>query len=75
MCAAGLYNLALYSINNEGIVAKTNHRYGVNNLYINKVKFGKIGIFVGVEKEIRVLNYTCKHFLTLKPQESNTLIR
>lgn len=35
----------------------------------------KIGIFIGLEKEIRVLNFTCKPILTIKPQEANTLIR
>lgn len=47
----------------------------MNNLYINKIKLTKMGIFVGVEKEIRVLNYMCKPFLTIKAQEANTLIR
>lgn len=75
LCASGLHNLALFTIGAEGQIARTSHRYNVSNLYINKIKLAKMGIFVGVEKEIRVLNYTCKHIITLKAQESNTLIR
>lgn len=47
----------------------------MSNLYINKIKLTKMGIFVGIEKEIRVVNYVCKHILTIKAQEANTLIR
>ena len=36
---------------------------------------GLLGIFVGVDKEIRVLNYTCRQILTIRAQESHTIIR
>jgi hypothetical protein len=75
LCATGLHNLALFTINSEGGIGRTPNRYNVNNLYINKIKLAKMGIFVGVEKEIRVLNYACKQILTIKAQEANTLIR
>ena len=35
----------------------------------------KMGIFVGVDKEIRVLNYTCRQILTIRAQEAHTLLR
>jgi hypothetical protein len=75
LCAAGLHNVAILSINSEGLIARSNLRYNVSNLYINKIKLTKMGIFVGIEKEIRVVNYVCKHILTIKAQEANTLIR
>ncbi len=53
-------------MSNEGGIGRTQNRYNVNNLYINKIKLAKMGIFVGVDKEIRVLNYSCKHTLTVK---------
>jgi hypothetical protein len=67
-CVSGLHNLALLNINGEGHIARTNFRYNVSNFYINKIKLAKMGVFVGMDKEIRVLNYTCRHFLTIKAQ-------
>ena len=75
LVVSGLHNMGLFNLSSDGSLAKSPARYSVNNMYINKVKLAKIGIFVGVEKEIRVLNYQCKLFLTLKPQEGHTLIR
>ena len=74
-CAAGLHNLALMNINNEGHITRTNYRYNVSNFYINKIKLTKMGVFVGVDKEIRVLSYTCRQILTIRAQESHTIIR
>lgn len=65
-CASGLHNLALLNINNEGQISRTSFRYNVSNFYINKIKLTKMGIFVGIDKEIRVLNYSCRNFLTLR---------
>lgn len=67
-CVSGLHNLSLMNINSEGHIARTSFRYNVSNFYINKIKLAKMGIFVGIDKEIRVLNYTCRHFLTIKAQ-------
>ena len=75
LVASGLHNMGLFNLGSDGSLSKNPARYSVNNMYINKVKLAKMGIFVGVEKEIRVLNYQCKLFLTLKPQEGHTLIR
>lgn len=74
-CASGLHNLALFTLNNEGGIGRTQYRYSVNNLYINKIKLAKMGIFIGVEKEIRVLNYNCKQILTVRTQDNVALIR
>ena len=49
-CAAGLHNLGLMNINNEGHITRTNYRYNVSNFYINKIKLTKMGVFVGVDK-------------------------
>lgn len=70
-----MHNLALFSLNNDGGIGRTQYRYSVNNLYINKIKLAKMGIFVGVDKEIRVLNYTCKQILTIRTQDNVALIR
>jgi WD40 repeat protein len=74
-CAAGLHNVTLLNINNEGHITRSSYRYNVSNFYINKIKLTKMGIFIGVDKEIRVLNYTCRQILSIRAQEANTIIR
>ena len=74
-CASGLHNLGLLSINSEGHISRSSFRYNVGNFYINKIKLTKMGIFVGIDKEIRILNYTCRLLLTIRAQEANTIIR
>ena len=49
-CAAGLHNLSLLNINNEGHISRSSYRYNVSNFYINKIKLTKMGIFVGIDK-------------------------
>jgi len=49
-CAAGLHNITLLNINNEGHISRSSYRYNVSNFYINKIKLTKMGIFVGVDK-------------------------
>ena len=74
-CASGLHNLTLLNISSEGHINRTSFRYNVSSHYINKIKLAKMGVFVGIDKEIRVLNYTCRHFLTIRAHEPHTIIR
>lgn len=39
------------------------------------MKLAKMGIFIGLDREIKVLNYSCKPFLTIKTPEGDTLVR
>jgi hypothetical protein len=74
-CASGLHNLTLLNLNSEGNISRSSYRYNVSNFYINKIKLTKMGIFVGVDKEIRVLNYNCRQILAIRAQEAHTIIR
>jgi hypothetical protein len=65
-CAAGLHNINLLTINGEGQISKTNHKFNINNEYVNKVRMSKMGIFLSTSNEIKLLNFACKQVLSIK---------
>ena len=48
LCTAGIHNLSLLNISPDGSLVKTPMKVNIPNLYINKIKLTKTGIFIGV---------------------------
>lgn len=65
---AGLHNIIMLNISNEGVISKNTQqqRVNVNNDYINKVRTSSLGVFYSTSYEIKLLNWSFKPILVIK---------
>jgi hypothetical protein len=71
LCVSGIHHLCIYELQSDGNINRHPiSKYNVASDNINKIKVIKLGILVGVSKEIRLLSSTLKPMLTIQSQNS-----
>lgn len=68
VCIAGLHNVVMYEFDSSGrfVNADRQLRHSVNNNNINKIKLTHFGVFVGLSREVRLLNHSLQQKAVFK---------
>lgn len=67
VCVAGLHQVNLFECELGGqLVNRSNLRTSINNDNINKIKMNKFGVFLGLSREIRLLNHSLQNKMFFK---------